>query len=331
MPFGSTARMPGLAHCTGHMRSSQEKFNYGGQAVIEGVMMRGSQHMAVAVRHPDGHIVLHTEPLSSVVYGGGISKFPFLRGLTMLWDALGLGMRGLFFSADVALAEEDDVEFGGVVAWTTVALSLLLGIGLFFVLPLVIVGFLDQYIASDLLSNLVEGAIRMAFFLVYLLVMGLIPDIRRVFSYHGAEHKTINAYEADVPLEVEAVQTCTTLHPRCGTGFLLIVIVLSVFVFSLLGRPWMPVRILSRIVLVPLIAMLAYEFIKFSAARLDNPVVRLLVLPGLKLQYLTTREPDDSMIEVAIVALKRVLVLEGLEEVDPKQEEEAVSWVAQQA
>jgi len=287
--------------------------------------------MAVAVRHPDGHIVLHTEPLSSAIYGAGISKFPFLRGLTMLWDAVGLGMRGLFFSADVALAEEDDVEFGGVVVWTTVALSLLLGIGLFFVLPLVIVGFLDQYITSDLLSNLVEGAIRMAFFLVYLLAMGLIPDIRRVFSYHGAEHKTINAYEADVPLEVEAVQTCATLHPRCGTGFLLIVIVLSVFVFSLLGRPWMPVRILSRIVLVPVIAMLAYEFIKFSASRLDNPLVRMLVLPGLKLQYLTTREPDDSMIEVAIAALKRVLVLEGLEEPEQEQEEDAVSWVAQQA
>ncbi len=311
--------------------STEEKFNYGGQAVIEGVMMRGSRHMAVAVRHPNGSIVLHTEPLSASVYGGMISRFPFLRGLTLLWDALGLGMRSLFFSADVALAEEEDVQFDGLVTWGTIALSLILGIGLFFVTPLLIVGLMDRHITSDLLSNLLEGGIRLAFFLAYLLLMGLIPEIRRVFAYHGAEHKTINAYEVGLPLDVESVQSCTTLHPRCGTGFLLIVVVLSVFVFSLLGRPWLPIRILSRVLLVPVIAMLAYEFIKFSAAHLDNPLVRLFVLPGLKLQHLTTRSPDDSMIEVAVAALKRVLVLEGLEDVELEREVKTVPWSAQQA
>jgi len=315
-----------LGHSEDRM-TTKEKFSYGGQAVIEGVMMRGSRHMAIAVRHPNGQIILETEPLSSTLYNGLISKVPFVRGLTMLWDALGLGMKGLFFSADVALAEEEDVEMGGAVTWITVAISLLFAIGIFFVAPLLIVGFLDRYITSDLLSNLTEGAVRMVFFLAYLLIIGLIPEIQRVFAYHGAEHKTINAYEAGYPLEVDSVQKQTTLHPRCGTGFLLIVIVLSVFVFALLGRPWLPIRILSRILLVPVIAMLAYEFIKFSAARLDNPLIRLLVLPGLKLQYLTTREPDDDMIEVAIAALKRVLVLEGLAEEEPI---EVVSWAPQQ-
>jgi len=240
-------------------------------------------------------------------------------------------MRSLFFSADIALTEEEDVDFGGPVTWITVAISVLFSIAIFFVAPLLIVGFADRYISSDLVSNLVEGGIRMLFFLIYLLAIGFIPDIQRVFAYHGAEHKTINAYEAGLPLEVDAVQSRKTLHPRCGTGFLLIVIVMSVLVFSLLGRPWLPLRILSRVLLVPVIAMLAYEFIKFSAARLENPLIRLLVVPGLKLQYLTTREPDDGMIEVAIAALKHVLVLEGLEKADIETGADTISWAPQRA
>jgi uncharacterized protein YqhQ len=287
------------------------EFNYGGQAVIEGVMMRGKKHMAVAVRSPTGEIIVHSEPLNAKIYGGLISKLPFLRGTIMLWDALVLGMRALLFSADVALEEEEEVEFKGPIAWGSVAFSLIIGVGIFLLGPLVLGGLVDRYIASSLVSNILEGLIRLAFFLVYVYAIGFIPDIRRVFAYHGSEHKTINAYEGGVPLEPDAVQAYSTAHPRCGTGFLLIFAVIAIFVFSLLGRPPLLLRIASRLVLIPVIAGLTYELIKFSAAHRDNPLIRTVVLvPSLALQRLTTREPDESMLEVAITALQRLLDME---------------------
>jgi uncharacterized protein YqhQ len=288
------------------------KFNYGGQAVIEGVMMRGSQGMAVAVRQPDGEIRVHTEALDPRIYTGPVSQWPFLRALPMLWDTLVLGMRTLMFSADIALAEEEEVEFKGPLAWGTMAVSLLVATAIFFVAPLLLVSLIDRYIASSILSNLLEGAVRLLFIIGYIWGVGFMPDIQRVFAYHGAEHKTINAYEADAPLEPEVVKTFSTAHPRCGTGFLLVVAVVSVLVFSLLGRPPLLLRILSRILLIPVVAGLGYEVIKFSAAHQNNRLVRAIMAPGLALQQLTTREPTEEMLNVAITALKRVLAKEGL-------------------
>lgn len=288
------------------------EFNYGGQAVIEGVMMRGSQGMAVAVRQPDGEIRVHTEDLDSRIYAGPVSQWPFLRALPLLWDTLVLGMRTLMFSADVALAEEEEIEFKGPLAWGTMAVSLLLAVGIFFVTPLLLVSLIDRYIASSILSNLLEGIVRLLLIVGYIWGVGFMPDIQRVFAYHGAEHKTINAYEADAPLEPKVVKTFTTLHPRCGTGFLLVVAVVSVLVFSLLGRPPLLLRVLSRILLIPVVAGLGYEVIKFSAAHQDNRWVRAIMTPSLALQRLTTREPTEDMLEIAIIALKRVLAKEGL-------------------
>jgi uncharacterized protein YqhQ len=293
-------------------------FNYGGQAVIEGVMMRGAQKMCVAVRAPDDEIVIHCEPLNPKIYKSFIAKVPFLRGLTMLWDTLGLGIRTLMFSADVAMGEEE-VEFSGPIAWGTIALSLILGVAIFFVGPLLLVGIVDRFIASDFASNLLEGIIRMAMFLAYVWAIGRIPDIRRVFSYHGAEHKTINTYEAGDDLTVEAVGRHSIVHTRCGTAFLLVVMVISIVVFSFLGRPPLLLRIASRIVLIPVIAGIAYEFIKFSAAHQDHRLMKLLIAPGLWLQGFTTRQPDASMLEVAIAALQRLLVEEQLITADEKK------------
>lgn len=306
-----------------------KRYFYGGQAVMEGVMMRGQRQLAVAVRQPDGRLALHSAPLDSWIYRSPIRNWPFVRGVFVLWDALLLGMRALTLSANIALGEEEEegelpngngtttaaAESGGLsgpALWGTVAVSLLFGTALFFVLPLLIIHFLDRWIASSLVSNLAEGAIRLAILLGYLVLIGRMPDIRRVFGYHGAEHKTINAYEAGAPLTVAAVQRHSTLHTRCGTGFLLIVVLFSVVVFIFLGRPPLPLRILSRIALVPAIAGVAYEFVRYSAAHYGNRLIRLLVTPSLALQRLTTREPEDEMVEAAIVALKRVLVADAV-------------------
>jgi uncharacterized protein YqhQ len=287
-------------------------FSYGGQAVMEGVMMRGASAMAVAVRKPDGELTIHTEDLNPHIYTGTVSKIPFLRALTSLWDVLVLGIRTLMFSAEVALEdEEEDVEFNGPVAWGTVAISFILGIGIFFVVPLLLVGLIDRYIESSFLSNVIEGIIRMTIFIAYIWLIGRVPDIRRVFGYHGAEHKTINAYEAGAELTPDSVAQFSTRHYRCGTAFLLSVMVISILVFSLLGRPPMGLRILSRIVLIPVVAGVAYEWIKFTNRHRANPIIRVIARPNLALQSLTTREPDSSMLEVAISALKRVLESEG--------------------
>lgn len=274
--------------------------------------MRGSKNMAVAIRQPDGEILVHTEPLDPRIYTGVANRWPFLRALPMLWDTLVLGMRTLMFSADVALAEEEAVEFKGPLAWGTIAVSLIVAVAIFFVTPLLLVGLVDRYLVSSTLSNLLEGIIRLLLLVGYILAVSLMPDIRRVFAYHGAEHKTINAYEAGASLEPTVVKTFTTLHPRCGTGFMLVVVVVSILVFSLLGRPPMVWRILSRILLIPVVAGLGYEIIKFGGGHWRNRLVRWFLTPSLVLQRLTTREPDFDMLEVAITALQRVLVGEGL-------------------
>jgi len=287
------------------------ELNYGGQAVMEGVMMRGSKALAVAVRQPDGNIVLHTEPLDPKIYSGRLSKIPFLRGLTGLWDALVLGIRTLMWSAEAALGPEEEVQFTGPLAWGTVAVSLVLGIGLFFVGPLLLARLIDRYVQSSFLSNLLEGVIRLVIFVAYLWAIGRISEIRRVFAYHGAEHKTINAYESGAELTPAEVARFSTAHYRCGTAFLLSVMVISILVFSLLGRPPLVLAILSRVVLIPLVAGVAYEYIKFTNRYRDNALIRAMAAPNLALQRLTTREPEPAMLEVSIAALQRVLEAEG--------------------
>ena len=287
-------------------------FNYGGQAVIEGVMMRGRRHMAVAVRNPDGEIVLHTEQLNPRIYAGFINKVPFLRGFTLLWDALVLGMRTLIFSADVAMGEEE-VEFSGPVAWGTIAFSFIIAIAIFFVSPLGLISLITHFIDVPLLvQHIIEGTVRLALFLAYVWAIGLMDDVKRVFGYHGAEHKAINAYEQGVELLPEKVAQCSIVHPRCGTAFLLIVMVISIFVFALVGDPNIWIKIASRIILIPVIAGIAYEFLKFSAAHHHNPIIKILIAPGLALQGMTTREPDLEMLAVSIAALKKLLAEEQL-------------------
>jgi uncharacterized protein YqhQ len=289
------------------------EFHYGGQAVIEGVMMRGRTSMAVAVRDPSGEIVLHSEPLSGFVYNSLWRKIPFVRGLVVLWDTLVLGTRMLMYSANISLSEED-VELSTPAMAATLVFSLGVGVGLFFVLPLVLVGFLDRFITSDLASNLLEGIVRLSLLILYLALIGLMPDVRRVFAYHGAEHKTIGAHENGAVLDAKAIGSYSKAHARCGTSFLLIVVLISVLIFSFVGRPSMLYRIISRVLLIPVIAGISYELIRFFADHNGNPVVKILIGPSMALQRLTTREPDESMLEVAIAALKPVLAADEVSE-----------------
>ena len=298
-----------------------KQFSYGGQAVIEGVMMRGAHKVAVAVRNPKGEIVIHEEPLNATLYRGRIAKTPFVRGLVGLWDALGLGTRALMWAADVALGEEEEkVSFNGPIGYGTLVVSLLFGIGLFFLLPTAAASGLERLLGLEhqsFLVNILEGVVRLVLIVGYIGLIGLMPDVKRLFGYHGAEHKTINAYEAGAELVPEVVATYPIEHPRCGTAFLLTVAVISVLVFSVLGRPAFIWLVISRIVLIPVIAGISYEYLVFTAKHMSNPIVRFLIIPNLALQHLTTRTPDLTMIEVGIAAFKRVLVSEEILKDEP--------------
>jgi len=287
-----------------------ESFHYGGQAVIEGVMIRGKEGVAISVRQPDGQLNVVKQPLASI-YKGRLRKMPLIRGIITLIETLVLGTQALLHSAQVAAAEEVGEKIPAVVLWGTVAVSLALGVALFFMVPLLATRYLiDPYIDSNLLRNVFEGLIRIGIFVAYLKVMSLIPDIKRVFAYHGAEHKVVNAYEAGVPLDVESVRNYSTAHARCGTAFLFIVLIVAIFVFALVGQPGLWIRILSRIALIPVIAAISYEIMKFGAGHINNPLVRILLAPGLLLQSISTREPDDSQIEAAISALNEVIKID---------------------
>ena len=293
-------------------------WSYGGQALIEGVLMRGKYVAAIAVRPPDEAIVVKTEPLSAL-YRGTISKIPFLRGIPMLWDALGLGMRALFYSAEVVgQAEDPDFSMEGGETVLTGALSILLGVGLFMVLPSFVAGLIVPERA--LLFNVIEGVIRLMLLVGYIAAIGQMADIKRVFAYHGAEHKTINAYEAGAPLTVAGVRPYPRQHARCGTAFLLIVVMISVLVFAPLGRPALWVRVLSRLALIPVVTGIGYEALRFTGKHEDHPLVRAIIGPNLALQSLTTRKPTDDMIEVAITALKAVLAGEAAVHDSPEDE-----------
>ena len=276
--------------------------SYGGQAVIEGVMMRGTKTMAVAVRDPSGDLQLHEQELSSI-YQNWVARVPFVRGILGLWDALGLGIRSLMYSADIAGGEE--VEFEGPLAWGSIAFSLVLGLGLFFVTPAALSEYGENLLGlSSGWGNLLEGVLRLGIVIGYIYLIGLMEDVKRLYGYHGAEHKTINAFEDGAELTPENVAKYPLEHPRCGTAFLLTVVVFSVLLFALIGPLPLLLRLASRLVLIPVLAALAYEYLRFTARHIHNPIVRILVIPNLLLQRLTTREPDEKMIEVAIYAFQ---------------------------
>lgn len=274
--------------------------------------MRGRKTRVTAVRRPGGGLALDIQPLPTI-YSGRMRRTPLIRGVIVLIEAMVLGIKSLLYSANVSLEEEEEKISGGLV-WALVAVSLTFAVALFFMAPLFLTKLLDPYISSSLVFHLIEGFIRLAIFIVYLKLMTLVPDIKRVFAYHGAEHKAVNAYEAGVPLEVEAVKEYNTAHVRCGTSFLFVVLIIAIVVFALVGRPAVWLMVLSRIVLIPVIAALGYEIIYFGASHIRNGFVRAILAPGLWLQTLTTREPDDSQLDVAVTALRKVIEVDQLEE-----------------
>lgn len=275
---------------------------YGGQAVIEGVMMRGSKAVAIAMRSPDNEIVLHSEKLGSI-YKSGLAKIPFLRGLVLLWDAIGLGTRALTISANTQTGEDEQIE--GLSLYLTVGISLLIGIGIFFMAPAAIGQWLQHQLGwSSLWSNISEGIVRLIFLIGYIWGIGFLPDIQRVFAYHGAEHKTINAYEAGADLTPENVSKFSLEHPRCGTSFLLTLVLISVVIFSALGPMSLISRLGTRILFIPVMAGIAYEYIRWTANHSHLAWVQFLIRPNMALQHLTTREPSLEIIEVSIAAFK---------------------------
>jgi uncharacterized protein YqhQ len=276
--------------------------NYGGQAVIEGVLMRGKKTSAVAMRAPDGSITTKVELLGGI-YKSRIAKIPFLRGLILLWDSLGLGMRALTDSANLQSGEDEKLE--GPALYLTLGLTFVVAIAIFFLAPAG-VGWLSEHFLhwNAWWSNLLEGILRLLLLLGYMWGIGFMPDIARVFAYHGAEHKTINAYEAGAEMTPAAVSNYSLEHPRCGTAFLLILVVLSLFFFTLLGPLPFAWRLISRVVMIPVLAGVAYEYLRWTANHLNLSLIRLIVKPNLALQHLTTREPDEKMLEVAITAFQ---------------------------
>ncbi|WP_432641797.1 DUF1385 domain-containing protein [Acidaminococcus sp.] len=283
-----------------------QKLSVGGQAVIEGVMMRGPGKIAVAVRKPNGEITVDLKPAGSISDRYPILKKPFLRGVVSLVESLIYGMKALSFSAQ-ASGEEEEEKMSSLELAGTIAFSVGLAILLFVVLPTGAMKLLQNTGVSPVVLNLCEGCLRLGIFLLYIWGISRQKDIQRVFQYHGAEHKTIYTYEHGLPLRVENVRPFSTLHPRCGTNFLMIVMLISIFIFTFLGWPSLWERILSRILLMPVVAGISYEIIRFAGKHMDKPWVRTAILPGLALQKLTTRQPDDDQIEVAIASLKAVL------------------------
>jgi uncharacterized protein YqhQ len=316
-------------------------FYYGGQAVMEGVMMRGRRSAAMAIRRPDGSIYLYEEALNPRLYQNRLFRMPFLRGMLLLWEMLVLGTRLMTLSANIAtgalnpdapIAEdgghgtrrsdaaidhnssdsmpeiaETPPQIGGVVLVFTLLISLGFAVAVFFLAPLLIAGLFSNQFGGGWLNLTVEGLIRLGLLIGYLYMIGRIPDIQRIFGYHGAEHKAINAMENGESLDIPHVRAASRVHTRCGTGFLLLVVVVSIVVFAFVGSPSLLIKILSRVLLVPVVAGIAYELMRLGASNYRYRIVRWLLAPGLALQGLTTREPDDSMIECAIAALQRVL------------------------
>ena len=285
-------------------------YTYGGQALIEGVLMRGRDAIAVALRHPDGEIVYATERLDAGFHGTRWSKWPLVRGLVVLYETLVVGTRWLVRSANVQ-ASQDGIELGRGSIILMLSLTLLAGIGIFFLLPLFIASVTVTGTDHTLFQSLVEGLIRVAIFLGYLVVIGRAPDVRRVFQYHGAEHMTIHALEAGDPLTVNEVRKYPTAHQRCGTEFLVVVILLSIIAFSLVGRQAPLVMIASRILLIPVIAAVGYEILRFGARHRSNPLVKAILYPGLLVQMITTTRNSVPQRGCAVGYLRTAPVVSG--------------------
>jgi uncharacterized protein YqhQ len=288
----------------------------GGQAVLEGVMMRGVSTWAVAVRKPDGSVDVTSEPLVSWAKRHRVLRWPVIRGVVALAESLKIGFRALAISANAQIEGEDGAEpepIGGFTWGLTVALSLVLAVGLFFVIPVGATSLIKDQLGSPLLFWLVEGVLRTAIFIGYIALISRLSDLRRVFEYHGAEHKTISCYEAGDRLTPGRAELYSRLHPRCGTSFLLVVMVLAIFVFAPIGLPAWYWLVASRILGIPLIAGLSYEVIKWAGRNRRKRWVRAVMWPGLMLQNLTTREPDRDQLAVAIASLEAVLAVESPE------------------
>jgi len=275
-------------------------------------MMRGRKASVTVVRRPGGGLAMDIKPLSSI-YTSWMRRTPLIRGVVVLIEAMVLGIKSLLYSANIAMEEEEE-EISTKAIWGMIAVALILVVVLFFLAPLFLTKWANPHIPNSLVFHIIEGVIRLAIFIAYLKVISLLPDIKRVFTYHGAEHKTVNAYEAGVPLEVESVRKHSTAHVRCGTSFLFAVLIIAIVVFAFVGRQTLWLMVLSRVVLIPVIAALGYEVTYFGARHFKNVLVRVILAPGLLLQSLTTGEPDDSQLEIAIAALKKAVEIDELEE-----------------
>ena len=283
--------------------------NYGGQALIEGILMRGRKYVVAAFRAPDRSIHVEEEKLGGI-YKTKLAKLPFFRGLVVLWDSMSLGMKYLTLSANIQSGEEEQIE--GASLYLTLLISISFSIGLFFVLPTLLIDLLSRfYNLSPTFINFGEGVTRLLILIIYLWLIGKASDISRIFAYHGAEHKTINAYENNVEINIENVKRFPLAHARCGTSFLLTLVVISILIFSLLGPMPLWKRIISRILMVPIISMFSYELIKWMGDHSTNIVVKSISYPNLWLQKLTTREPSEDMLEIAITAFNKLLKLEN--------------------
>lgn len=283
--------------------------HYGGQALIEGVLMRGKSFVVAAMRKPDKTIHVEYEKLEGI-YTSALVKVPFLRGLVILWDSLFLGMK--FITKSANLQVDDDAKIEGPALYFSLFISITLAIGLFFVLPTFLVELISRLInVSLVLMNIFEGLIRLIILVGYIWAIGQAKDIARVFAYHGAEHKTINAYENGIEINAENIKLFPLAHPRCGTSFLLTLVFLSIILFSLIGPLPFFIKILSRIAFIPVVAMLAYELIRWMSDHLENPIVKVMTFPNLLLQKLTTREPSPDMLEVAITSFNKLIELEN--------------------
>ena len=312
---------------------AQQPFYYGGQAVIEGVMIRGRSCFSLAVRRENGNVQTISEPLSEI-FTGRVRRVPFLRGMLVLAETLILGIKALNRSATIALKDQtgEEEEVPNWVMGLSLGIALALGVVLFFIMPLLAVHFLDDTFSSDQVINLLEGIIRLAILVGYVALIGRLRDIQRVFMYHGAEHMAVHTHEAGLPLDVGNVRRFPTAHPRCGTAFLLTVVLVAIVVFAFVPRSNLAWLVTSRVVLIPVIAAISYEIIRFSGAHQTNPLTRLVTYPGLLLQRLTTRIPDDAQIEVAIQAMETAIATdEGREPVLAEQPTPATQTEASEA
>jgi len=287
------------------LNRSAQPATYGGQAVIEGVMIRGRRTIALACRRPTGEIYRYREPLRSLLLRSRVARAPFVRGLVVLWESVSYGTRMLMRSADVQLHEGESVTSGG--NGLVMAVAVVFALGVFLGIPYVATQALRGAVESSIALNVAEGLLRLVLFLGYLGAISLMPDIRRVFAYHGAEHMTIHAFEHGDPLTPERIEPYPTAHPRCGTAFLLFVVVVAIVLFAFVPRTNLVVDLIVRLALVVPVASISYEVLKFGAAHETNPLMRLLVVPGLLLQRITTRRPDRGMIEVAAASLEEAL------------------------